>query len=630
MPDPEKKIDEEKKLADAGVRRDALGNEVVSDVPPVETKDELEPADDEKPAADEVPDLVPNPDDRPKPDDADDDETTPFDDEKTDQAIDEIVAKEGDDILAAQDAAAAKGKVEYKAKGHGLRRFFGNKWVRSILILILLGGVAALIAVPKTRYWILNTAGVRSSSSVVVVDSTTQLPLKGVEFSIGGHKTTTDSNGKAKLGGLRLGPAQLVVSQVGFEEVKRKITVGWGSNPFGTVRLQATGVRYVIEVRDYLSDKPVEGVEATDGSATAISGKDGKITLTLESPVVVKDGVSLSKAGYRLQKITLNDDPKKSTKATIVLARKAVFVSKASGKYDVYKSDIDGSNREVLLAATGNENSNISLAVSADGNRAAYVSTRDNKRDADGFLLSTLVLINVETGAKVTIAESSQIQLIDWIGTRLVYQLASLDGASSSRYTVSSYNYTDNTRLQLAAANKLGAVISAKGIVYYSVAADVSDSSVQTGLFRIGADGNGKQRVFEGELSTVLRSAYGSFSLQADDGTWYSYDLSNGSKSQVSSPANLSNRLYTDNADRTKSLWVSQGAIMSYDVASGKDTSVKTQSGLAYPVQWLSATDAIYRVSSGGETADYAVSLLGGSAHKVADVAATYGFAQAQ
>lgn len=556
-----------------------------------------------------------------------DDEVTPFDDEKTERAIDEIVAKEGDDLLAAEDATrlATTAKIPQKK-----RSFFRNKWIRFILFLLVFGGITASMVVPKTRYWILNTAGVRSTSSIVVVDSTTQLPLKGVSVSLAGQERDTDSDGMVKFANLKLGPSKLIVHQVGFEEIKRNLVIGWGSNPLGSFALKASGVQYVIEVHDYLSDQPLEGVEASDGVTTALSDKKGKITLTVESALTAKDGVTLSKAGYRSDKITLNEDPDKPTKAPLVLARKAVFITKQSGKYDVFKSDIDGTAREVLLPGTGHENSNISLVVSPDGKRAALVSTRDNKRDSSGFLLSSIVLINVEDGRTLTIAEGSQIQLIDWIGSRLIFQLVSSAAAAGSRYTVVAYDYSDNTRLQLAAASALTAVSSAQGLIYYAVEADSANPSSQPGFFRIKPDGSGKQRMIEGELDTVLRSTYGTFSLQTQEGMWYSYDIAAGSKSQIASPTNLANRMYIDNADRSRSLWVSQGSLMGYEIASAKDSNVKTQGGLAYPVQWLSDTAVVYRVSSGNETADYAMSLLGGVAHKLSDVAPTYGFAQSQ
>ncbi|HEY5805973.1 MAG TPA: carboxypeptidase-like regulatory domain-containing protein [Candidatus Saccharimonadales bacterium] len=629
MPEQNKKDkDEERQLqevAGAGAKENGAG----SGVPPLGPS--LDP--DPKPVANDVEnESVPvnSTPESAKQAKEEDEDSTSYDDEKTEQAINEIVAKEGDELLAVQDAGSMRGGVKFKAGGSASSRFWRSKLLRLTLLFLFLCGAAVLFTMPKTRYWALNHANVRSSASVVVVDSTTQLPLKGVHVTIGDQSANTDSDGKAKFTNLMLGPAELSVSQVGFDEITRNITIGWGSNPLGSFALKATGVQYVIEVRDYLSDQSLEGVEATNGTVTAISDKKGKITLTLESTVASSDGVSLSKPGYRTEKVTLNEDPKKLAKAVMVPSRKTAFATKQNGKYDVYKTDLDGKNREVLLPGTGAENGNITLVVSPDGSRAALVSTRENRRDSDGFLLSTLTLINIESGAKVTIAESSQIQLIDWIGQRLIFQQASSDSTAGNRYTVVSYNYADNTRLQLAAANRLSTVMSAQSIVYYAVAADATNPSVQVGLFRISPDGSGKQRIFETEISTVLRSTYNTFSVQTAEGIWYTYDVANGSKSQVDSPGSLANRMYIDNSGRTKSLWINQGTLTSYDVASSKETVVETQGGLAYPVQWLGDTAAIYRIANGAEIADYAVSLAGGTPHKIADVALSYGFAQAQ
>jgi hypothetical protein len=621
MPDPENNNKDEQNKEDL-----QAGGAAVSDVPELSADLEVSDTDtDTEESSNTPPDLAPE---KTEPQESDD--TTPFDDENTDRAIDEIVAKEGDEALAAQDAAAAKSRVKVERKRRGFSRLWHSKWLRYGLLFVLLAGIAAAAAVPKSRYFVLNAAGVRSTSSVVALDRTTQLPLKGVHVTIAGQTVDTDSEGRAEFSGLRLGPTELVISRLGFEEIKHDIVIGWGSNPMGNFLLSATGVQYLIEVSDYLSEKPIEGVEATDGEATAISDKEGKITLTLENPAVGEDSITLSKAGYRDQKVTLGDDPEKPTKAAMVLARKAVFATRQSGKYDLYKSDLDGQNRELLLAGTGHENSNISLAVSPDGQKAAFVSTRDNKRDSDGFLLSSLLLIDIEDGAKVTIAESAQVQLIDWVGSTLVFQLGASAGEEGDRYTLVSYDYSKNVRMQLASASRFNAVMSVRGVIHYAVAADPANPSLQTGLFRIGADGKDKQRVFEGELTTVLRSNYNTLSLQTDDGTWYTYNTSNGSKIQVGTPTSLANRLYTDNPDRSKSLWISQGSLQLYDVSADKESAVHTESGLAYPVQWLNATQAVFRISSGSETADYAISVEGGTPHKTADVAATYGFAQAQ
>lgn len=551
------------------------------------------------------------------------DDKTEFDDAKTDELVDEIAAKEGDEVLAAQDAASDKAGLKVPKKENFFKRWWNNKWARWITIGLLVAGLVALFIIPSTRYWILNTLGVRASSSLTAVDSATQLPLKGVKVQIGDKEATTDSEGVAKLTDLKLGPQQLKIEKTGFAEIDRQITIGWGSNPLGNVPLTATGVQYVIEVRDYLSEKPIEGATAVSGESAALSDKNGKITLTMPAAAGPNDSVTLSKDGYRTEQMTLNADADQSTQAIMVPARKAVFVSRSSGKYDVYKSDLDGKNRELLLAATGNETSNLSLAVSPDGSRAALVSTRDGKPASGGGLLSSVVLINVADGSSLSIAEGPQITLIDWVGPRLVFEVVSSDVAAENHYTVTSYNMGDGSRLQLAAANRLNAVRSAQGVIYYAVGLG-TDVGAQLGLFKINPDGSGKQRVTESEIVTLLRTTYSAFALQLADGSWQAYDIPSSAVSGSGLPASLTSRSYADNSGRSKSLWVNQGSLISYDIASAKDTAVKTQSGLAYPVYWLSASAAVYRVA-GGETADYAVDVGGGSAHKVADVTSTFG-----
>src|SRR6266545_6606636 len=390
MPNKKPDTNEDEKDPSEEVKRDAFGNEIIKEEdalpePEDEETPDLEPAEAPQESG-HASDLRVS-SDRTGQSNSTEDNITEFDDEKTEVLINDIVAKEGDDLLAVQDAATGKGGIAHQqAKGSLWKRWWRSRWARRFTALLIFGGLVAAVAIPTARYWILNTAGVRSSVSVTVVDSSTQLPLKGVEVKLLGQKTKTDSDGKATLTGLKLGPATLEIDQTGFAKVKQQITIGWGSNPLGIFALKAVGVQYVIEVRGYLSGKPIEGVQAQSGDASAVSDKNGKITLTLASTVQASDSVTVSKGGYRTDQITLNADPKQPTKAVMVLARKAVYMSKQSGRYDVFKSDLDGKNRAFLLVGSGLENSNSSLVMSLDGNRITLISTRENKRDSDGFL----------------------------------------------------------------------------------------------------------------------------------------------------------------------------------------------------------------------------------------------------
>jgi hypothetical protein len=565
------------------------------------------------------------------------DDETPYDDDKTSRAIDEIVAKEGDTVLAAEDEKKGASTVKVaRGRGNLFAAWWHNPWARWLTILIVLGGIAGVIATPTTRYFMLNQAGVQAAASVKTVDDTTGLPLKGVRVTLGGRSVDTGADGVASFRGLALGPHSLKIEQPGFGVVDQKLVLGWGSNPLGVYKLKSVGVRFTIEARDYLTDKPLAGVQAISGESTAVSDKNGKVTITLTSLSEAADPVVLSKAGYRNEEITLDQDARKTTKALLVPAQKTVYVTKQSGKYDVYKSDIDGKNPQVLLAGTGSETSNISLVVSPDGAKVAVVSTRDNQRDSGGLLLSSLLIVNLSDGDAVSIAKAAQLQLIDWVGSRLIFEQVSSDASTpvNARYAVIGYNVTDNTRVQLAAAKRLNAVFSAQGKLYYAVASDPTDAAVKPAFYRINSDGSGKQVAIDAEIWSGQRVDFNTLNLQSAGEGWYAYDVRAGRATNIPGPTTYVNRLYTENLTGHKSLWVEsrdgQGILQQYEASSGKESRVIAQGGLTYPVRWLAENIVVYRVVTGGEVADYAVSLLGGPASKITDVTNTYGYSSGQ
>lgn len=563
-------------------------------------------------------------------------ERTILDDTETEKAVDDIVAKESDELLAVQDGEPLETppikRGFWKRIGHFFVRWWRNLWARWITILLLVAGAAAVAIIPAWRYTALNTVGVRSTASVVVLDNTTQLPLKNVDVTLGGKTAQTDINGTAKFSDMKLGKYKLSVKRIAFASYDRDVTIGWGSNPLGTYRIQAVGTQYTIMVTDWLSGKPIEKAEAESEQANALSDSAGKIVLTVDDVEVTNLKVTVRGNGYRTE--TLSLDAAATTPATISLVsdRKAVFVSKQSGKYDVYSMDLDGRDKKVLLAGTGNENSTIALVVSPDNTQAALVSTRDGKRDADGFLLSALTFINIRTGASSTVDHAQQIQLVDWIDNRLIYRstVAAASAANSQRNRLISYNYETNARLQLATANQFNTVLSAQGRLYY--AASSSDPQAALGLFRIKPDGGDRERLFEPEVWTSLRVSYNNMALQAPDG-WYSLTLTNKQVTKATSPPSSVSYQFADTSKRDATLWVDnrdgKGTLLLQATADGQNRTLAAQEGLTQPVRWLSDTIAVYRVVNRAESADYIVSIDGGAARKLADVSPSYGYSLA-
>lgn len=556
----------------------------------------------------------------------------------TDKAVNDIMASDSDAVLEAEDEtklseAFSGKKPSLKDK---IRRFLKDGWGNPRyrwLTLIALGALLFIVlAVPPSRYFLLNTAGVRASASLTVLDEKTLQPLKNVTVSLASQSGKTDNDGKVKLAHLKLGSSKLVIERRAFAKIEKTFTVGWGSNPLGDFRLTPTGSQYVFKVTDFLSDKPIAKAEAVSDEFSALADEQGKIVLTIDKTSDQDIKVSLNADTYRSQQLTLSSDQHNEQSVKLVPDRKEVFVSKRSGKLDVYKVDVDGQNEEKLLSGTGFEHEDgLALSVHPTDEVAAYVSTRDNKRNQDGFVLSQLYLIDINTGTPTLVDSSELIQIIDWSQDRLVYVKVA-QGASAAnpqRHRLIAYNYKTGQSKELASANYFNDVLAVDGTIYYAPSAAYQADS-NRGLFKINADGTSKQTIINQEVWNILRLQYDHLNIALASGDWFDYRLGGGAPSKMSGPPSpLRSRLYLNNPADSLSLWVDErdgkGVLLAYDISAKTDKVLKSQSGLKNPIRWLNNHYVIFRVNSGQETADYVMNLDGGDARKIRDVTNTSG-----
>ncbi len=556
-------------------------------------------------------------------------------DSTIDKDVDDIAAKESDDVLAAEDEKIAKAFDEQKPNlKQKLLRFIRRWWNNPKARYTTLAGAAilliGLLSIPPSRYFVLNSVGVRSSVYITALDDSTQQPLKNVQVAIGSQSALSDSDGNVKLAHVKLGTAQIVVSKSAFASVSRKYTVGWGSNPIGNISLTPVGTQYAFSVTDFLSGKPIAKAQASSGEANAQSDDKGKILLTIDKPGDTTLQITINTAGYRDEILSINPDDKTNHNVKLVLARKEVFVSKRSGKYDVYSIDLDGKNERVILAGTGKEQDNIVLAPHPSEEEVALVSTRDNVRNPDGFLLSTLTLIDLKSGQTTKVTQSERIQVVDWINNRLVYVeiAAGSSAANPKRERLMSYDYQQGTNKELAATNYFNDVLSAGGQVYYASSSAYQNSS-NIGLFRSNPDGTNRNSVLAQEVWNIFRTSYDELSVSVPQ-AWYTYHIGNASPTKTSgAPAELKTRVYLDNPSDKNSLWAEsrdgKGVLLLYGLNDKTDKILHTQSGLQYPLRWVNATTVIYRIHTDQETADYALSTQGGNPAKIRDVTNTAG-----
>ncbi len=554
-----------------------------------------------------------------------------------DSAVDDVTLDESNELLSDQDKEVTEAFIPDKNRSlkQKFKDFFKDLWQNPKKRWSLIVGTTVLLiavfVVPPSRYFMLNTVGVRSSASITVLDESTSQPLKNVTVKLSGVEAKTDDDGIAKLEKLKLGNTQLVIQKRAFAETSKNITLGWGSNPLGEEKIKPVGVQYSFDVKDFLSGQPIEKAEAISGEYSAFSDEKGRVVLTIDQPGEDVIEITVKASNYRDEPVDQETEKKDVQPVAMVPARKQVFVSKRSGKYDVYQIDVDGKNEQLVLSGTGNERDDMSLVPSPDENMAALVSSRDSTRNEDGFLLSTLTLIDMNGNETTTesITKSERVQIIGWSGSQLVY-VKIAEGASAStpdRHRLIVYNVETGESKEVAKTNYFNDVLMIGDDIYYAPSGAYQEGG--QGLYKVNAKGENQKIVFNSEVWNLFRTDYDTvmFSVQAD---WYEYDLASSKVLAASGPPVAQvTRIYIDGPEKKRSLWVDQrdgkGALVAYDTESKEEKVVKMQSGLTYPVLWVSPSTVVYRINTDQETADYVVNINGGEPKKIVDVTNTGG-----
>lgn len=547
------------------------------------------------------------------------------------KAVNDIMREDADNALPPEASDTEIPVVMKASLGERIKQAYFKWWdhriARYTTLCLLAAIVVVTLFVPVVRAAALNAVGVRTSIAVTAIDQSTALPLKNVVLSAGGVETKTNSDGYAKIRGVRLGKQDVRLTKTGFAESKQTVTLGMRTIDLGEIELKPVGTQYTVVLTDYFSGSFVKGVALSSGEATTTSDKQGKAVLTVAPSDDTKLEVVVEKQGYRTEKLSVAVGAAKPFALKLVPAQKEIYVSKESGRYDLYKMDLDGQNKRVLLAGTGRETAALQVMVDSAGKRAALVSTRDDMRNKEGYLLSALTLVDIASGDSEVIEHAEQITLIGWNGTTLVYQqtVAGASAANASRNRIMAYEYADSQRLQLAAANYFSGTVLVGEKLYY-VAASI-DSTSPGQFARISIDATNKKVLYSGEVWQLYRSDYKTLKFQTPD-KWYEYKLGNVAVTESTPPSSFTNRVYLDSTDGKTSIWVdnrdASGALIAYNVADGKERQITMQRGLSEATRLINDQVIVYRTVTANEVVEYAISLAGGEAHRLSTVSALY------
>lgn len=329
---------------------------------------------------------------------------------------------ENDQPIAGDHADDATGKQTNSAE---IRGKWSRLWhwitthkkftIPAATVLIL----AILTAIPLTRYALAGLV-VKQQFTIVITDSDTQKPVSAATVMLAGAQASSDAQGKATLH-VRPGGATATIQKKYYQTTSKQVTVPLlrQKSPI-VVRLKATGRQVPITVVNNITKKPLAGATITAAGTTAKTDDTGAAVLVL--PVdkqTVQAQVSADGYNQATQTLTVTTQTGANT-INLTPAGKLYFLSNsATGKIDVVKANLDGSDRQTILAGSGKEDQRQTvLLASRDWRYLALLSKRDGGDFAKLFLIDT-------SNDKVTTMDEGQatFSLTGWSDHRFIYSV---------------------------------------------------------------------------------------------------------------------------------------------------------------------------------------------------------------
>lgn len=346
-----------------------------------------------------------------------------------------------EDIPSEDEHKPAETPPESDATPHGgrlkhlARRYWRKKKLTIPLTILLL--LAVILAVPFTRYKVLALF-IQKQFSVTVLDSQTGNPVSGADVSLAGRTAQTDGEGKATLHEVPVGNGELAVAKSYYKDYAATVLVSLSdSQNIAEVRLEATGRQVPLSVTDRITGQALANVTVSVLDTTAKTDDKGRATIVLP-PDQPTQKVTLKLDGYNhasgsIQVTTGKDD---ENKFALTPAGRIYFLSKQTGTIDVISTNLDGTDRKVVLKGTGREeDSGTIMLASRDWKYLALKSRREGEK-------AKVYLIETANGKQTVMDEGdADFQLIGWYNHDFVYSVTrNKEVWESKRLALKSYN----------------------------------------------------------------------------------------------------------------------------------------------------------------------------------------------
>ncbi|MGH7196892.1 MAG: hypothetical protein ACREGJ_03980 [Candidatus Saccharimonadales bacterium] len=296
-----------------------------------------------------------------------------------------------------------------------------GKIVAAVIALLLV--IAVLSAIPYTRYAIAGTV-VKKDVVLSVIDSKTNKPVSEVEVTLANRTSKTDQQGKVEFKSVAVGEQKAVVKKKYYKDASQTVLLPIFSAPKATeLKIEATGHQVPVKVLNKISGKPIEKaiVSALDTAVT--TDEKGEALLVLPADKISEKG-TVKLQGYNDLTVDIEVTEQTTDKNAFSLtpSGKLYFLSKRTGKINVMKSNLDGSDAQVVVAGTGKEeDGGTVLLASRDWKYLALKAKRDSTKPKL-YLLDT-------SNDKLSIIDEGNAEFtpIGWYNERFIFKTARND-----------------------------------------------------------------------------------------------------------------------------------------------------------------------------------------------------------
>ncbi|HVU59756.1 MAG TPA: hypothetical protein VHC98_02885 [Candidatus Saccharimonadales bacterium] len=277
--------------------------------------------------------------------------------------------------------------------------------------------ILLLAAIPFTRYTALRLF-IKQDIFVTVVDSQTRTPVSKAMVVVGGQRATTNASGMVHIHA-NVGYQTLAISKQFYQTYTHSQLVGLSARDnHVTIELKAIGRVVPVSVINKITGKPIAGASVKALNSEATTAADGTATVVLPATAATQK-VVITASGFNALNSTVQVTNRtvSANSFAITPAGKLYFLSNFSGKIDVVKTDLDGTNRQTVLAGTGNEDQRDTvLLASRDWKYLALYTQRKATGGPEIDLIDTSTdnMSNIDEG-------DASFTLVGWSGDRFIY-----------------------------------------------------------------------------------------------------------------------------------------------------------------------------------------------------------------